>query len=148
MEQHVSGLTGARLRRPLILDLVTRCYAAARLAPDTPGSTAFVETRHSPAGVVNANGVLSHDRRSGVDPPGFCPAILSVRVVIAGLLGRRAQLLQRREQSRLALLPEPVALAPNVEHMAVVEQPAQDGRGDDGAPPQESSPIRRSPCWK
>ena len=27
------------------------------------------------------------------------------------------------EQTRLTLLPEPVAFAPDVEHMAVVEQP-------------------------
>ena len=33
----------------------------------------------------------------------------------------------RAEEARLALLPEPVALSPYVEHVAVVQQPVQDG---------------------
>ena len=60
-----------------------------------------------------------------------------MRVVIAGLL---AELLLRREQSRLPLLPEPVALAPNVDHVAVMQQSVQDGRGADGVP-QEFFPF-------
>ena len=35
------------------------------------------------------------------------------------------------EQPGLPFVPEPVALATDVEHMAVVQQPLQDGRGDD-----------------
>ena len=36
------------------------------------------------------------------------------------------------EQPRLPLVLEPVAFAPDVEHVAVVQQPVQDGWGDDG----------------
>ena len=49
------------------------------------------------------------------------------------------------EQPGLPFVPEPVALPPDVEHMAVVRQPVQDGRGDDRIA-QEST--RRTPCWK
>ena len=36
------------------------------------------------------------------------------------------------EEAGVPFLPEPVALAADVEHVAVVQQPVQDGRGDDG----------------
>ena len=42
----------------------------------------------------------------------------------------------RAEQTRLTLLSEPVALAADVEDVAVVQQPVQDGRGDDGVAQQ------------
>lgn len=51
-------------------------------------------------------------------------------MVVAGLLRRSGQMLQRREETRLAFLPESEALAPYVQHMAVVQQPIQDGRRD------------------
>ena len=41
-------------------------------------------------------------------------------------------MLLRREEPRLAFLPEPEALPPDVEHVAVVQQPVQHRRGDDG----------------
>ena len=44
----------------------------------------------------------------------WCPATLSVRVVVAGLLRRSGEMLLRREQPRLAFLPEPVALTPDL----------------------------------
>ena len=47
--------------------------------------------------IVNADGDMTHDRRSGVDPSGFCSAIRSVPVVVSGLLRLRAELLLRRE---------------------------------------------------
>ena len=40
----------------------------------------------------------------------------------------------RAEDSGLPFLAQPVALAPDVEHMAVVQQPVQDRRGDDSVP--------------
>ncbi len=43
-------------------------------------------------------------------------------------------MLLRREQPGLVFLPEPVALAPDVEHVAVVQKPVQDRRGNDGVP--------------
>ena len=36
----------------------------------------------------------------------------------------------------MALLSEPIALAPDVDHVAVMQQPVEDGRGDDGVPEQ------------
>ena len=54
---------------------------------------------------------------------------------------------QRREQSGLAFLSEPVALSPDVEHMAVVQQPVQDGRSDDGVA-EQLPPTLRTPCLK
>ena len=36
------------------------------------------------------------------------------------------------EEAGVPFLPEPVALATDVQHLAVVQQPVQDGRGDDG----------------
>ena len=38
----------------------------------------------------------------------------------------------RAEESSLAILAEPVALAPDVQHVAVMQQPVQDSRGNDG----------------
>ena len=46
----------------------------------------------------------------------------------------------RAEEPRLALLSEPVALPSDVEDVAVVEQPVQDGRGDDGVA-QQLTPL-------
>ena len=40
------------------------------------------------------------------------------------------------EESGLSILPEPAALAPDVEHVAVVHQPVQHRRGDDGVAEQ------------
>ena len=42
------------------------------------------------------------------------------------------------------LLPEPVAFSPDVEHVAVVQQPGQDGRGNHGGP-QHNSPHSPKP---
>ena len=36
----------------------------------------------------------------------------------------------------MAFLPEPVALATDVQHVAVMQQPVQDGRGDDSVAEQ------------
>ena len=46
----------------------------------------------------------------------------------------------RTEDSGLPFLPEPVALATDVEHMAVVQQPVQHRRGDDGVA-QQFAPL-------
>ena len=40
----------------------------------------------------------------------------------------------RAEDSGPPFLPEPVAFAPDIQDVAVVEQPVQDGRGNDGVP--------------
>ena len=45
-------------------------------------------------------------------------------------------MLLRREQPRRAFLPEPEALPPDVQHVAVVRQPVQRRRGDDGVAEQ------------
>ena len=47
-----------------------------------------------------------------------------------------AEQAMRAEQTRLTLLSELVALAADVEDVAVVQQPVQDGRGDDGVTQQ------------
>ena len=59
-------------------------------------------------------------------------ATLSVGVVVVAVLRGHAQQMMGAEESGVPFLPEPVALAPDVEHMAVVQQPVQDRRGDDG----------------
>ena len=51
-----------------------------------------------------------------------------------------AQQLVRAEESGVAFLPEPVALAPDVQDMAVMQQPVQDGRGDHRVA-QEFAPL-------
>ena len=48
------------------------------------------------------------------------------------------------EQPRLPLVLEPLAFAPDVGHMAVVQQPVQYGRGNDSVP-QEVSPLAKAP---
>ena len=45
----------------------------------------------------------------------------------------------RVEEPRLALLSEPVALPSDVENVAVVEEPVQDGRSDDRVAQQFTS---------
>ena len=42
------------------------------------------------------------------------------------------------EQTRLTLLPEPVALSPDVEDVGEVEQPVKDGRCDGGVTQQSA----------
>ena len=42
------------------------------------------------------------------------------------------QRVMRSEEAGVAFLPEPVALAADVQHVVVVQQPVQDRRGDDG----------------
>ena len=44
------------------------------------------------------------------------------------------------EYPGLAFLPEPVALATDVQHVAVVQEPVQDGRGDHGVA-QQFAPL-------
>ena len=44
------------------------------------------------------------------------------------------------EESGLAFLPEAVALSPDVQHVAVVQQPVQHRRGDDGVA-EKLSPL-------
>ena len=51
----------------------------------------------------------------------------SAAVVVGCSLRWRTQQAMRAEEARLALLPEPVALSPDVEDVAVVEQPVKDG---------------------
>ena len=49
----------------------------------------------------------------------------------------------RTDEPSLPLLSELVALPPNVQHVAVVQKPVQDGRGDDGV--AEGSPHSPKP---
>ena len=78
---------------------------------------------------VNAGIKLTHYRRDGVDPSRYLgqPVVLSPAVVVVCPLRRRTQQVMRAEEACLAFLPEPVALSPNVEDVAVVQQPVQDG---------------------
>ena len=46
----------------------------------------------------------------------------------------------RTDEPNLPLLSELVALLPNVQHVAVVQKPVQDGRGDDGVA-EEFAPL-------
>ena len=59
--------------------------------------------------------------------------------VLAVFLGRMAQVLGR-EYTGLPLLPEAVALATDVEHMAVMQQPVEDRRGGHRAA-QQFTPL-------
>ena len=59
-----------------------------------------------------------------------CSDTKSVVVLRPCLFKTGPHLLQGREYSRLALLSKPVAFAPDVLGLAVVEQPVQDGGGD------------------
>ena len=47
------------------------------------------------------------------------------------------------EQTGLPLVLESVAFAPDVEHMTVVQQPVQDGRGNDSAPRNSANSLKR-----
>ena len=47
------------------------------------------------------------------------------------------------EQTGLPLVLESVAFAPDVEHMTVVQQPVQDGRGNDSAPRNSPNSLKR-----
>jgi hypothetical protein len=54
-----------------------------------------------------------------------------------------------REEARAFVLAQPVALAADVEHVAIVKEPVEDRRGDDGvAEPAEAEAIARfsAPC--
>ena len=63
-------------------------------------------------------------------------------MVLVAVLGGSAEQLMRAEEPSLPLFAEPVALAPDVQHVAVMQQPVQNGRGDDGVA-EELAPLSK-----
>ena len=70
-------------------------------------------------------------RRPAIPSVCYWPATWLSGVVVVAVLRCGAQQLMRAEEACLPFLTEPVALAPDVQHVAVVQQPVQHGRGDD-----------------
>ena len=68
------------------------------------------------------------------------PATSSAGVVVVAALRGDAQQVMGAEESGMAFLTKPVALPSDVQHVAVMQQPVKDRRGDDGIA-QEFAPL-------
>ena len=68
-------------------------------------------------------------------------------MVLVAVLGGSAEQLMRAEESSLPLFPEAVSLAPDVQHVAAMQQPVQHRRGDDGVA-EKLAPFAEDPVGR